>query len=198
VLGSSSLEMDPFLKKKWERVFYTFFDVNRNKVIDWNDFEILFEKIKELRGEDSNEYRIVHEAMRMVWQGLVSAVKGLDMYSMSGGDLEQEISLTEWDALWQKYDPKHMHIWQWEYLKYMFLLIDTSGDKLIDKDEYHTVMNLYGVSKSDADKSFEKFAVDEKGKKVEKINYGQFVKLWNEFFTSKDKNAPGNHLFGPV
>jgi len=35
---------DPFLKKKWERVFYTFFDTNRNKVIDWGDFEVLFEK----------------------------------------------------------------------------------------------------------------------------------------------------------
>jgi len=190
--------MDSFLKKKWERVFNTFFDVNRNKVIDWNDFEILFEKIKDLRGEDSAEYKIVHDAMRTVWRGLVHAVKGIDMYNSSGADLEQEITLTEWDALWSKYDPTHMHIWQWEYLKYMFFLVDTSGDKKIDREEYSSVMTVYGMTKADAEKAFDKFAVDEKGKKLEKVDYGQFVKLWNEFFTSKDKNAPGSYLFGPL
>lgn len=35
--------------------------------------------------------------------------------------------MDEWDKIWEKFDPNHMPIWQWEYLKYMFFLIDTSG-----------------------------------------------------------------------
>ena len=51
-------------------------------------------------------------------------------------DPEAEITIKEWDKLWTEFDPKHMHIWQWEYLKYMFFLLDKSGDKYIDVEEY--------------------------------------------------------------
>jgi len=189
------MSVDPFLKKKWERVFYTFFDVNRNKVIDWNDFEMLFEKIKDIRGADSNEYRIVSDAMRTVWRGLLHITKGLDLFANI--DINQQISIEEWDKLWQKFDPKHMDIWQWEYLKYMFFLIDTSGDKKIDVKEYKEVMKIYGMSDADCQKAFDKFAVDENGKKTDSVDYGQFVKLWNDYFCSPDKNKPGSSLFGP-
>jgi len=187
---------DPFLKKKWERVFYTFFDVNKNKVIDWNDFEVLFEKIKDLRGENSTEYKIVQDAMRMVWKGLLQETKGIDMTEED--DKNVEITLDEWDKLWEKFNPKSMHICQWEYVKYMFFLIDTSGDKFIDAKEYGSVMKLYGLTEAESKKAFESFAVDPKtGKKVDKIDYGQFVKLWYDYFGSADKKKPGSYLFGP-
>ncbi len=35
--------MNSFLIKKWDRVYYTFFDLNKNGTISWDDFEILFE-----------------------------------------------------------------------------------------------------------------------------------------------------------
>jgi len=186
--------VDPILRKKWERMFYTFFDTNKNKVIDWNDFEVVFEKIKELRGPDSPEYKIVTDAMGMVWKGLLQAIKHIDITSEANEGVE--ISIDEWIAMWEKYDPKHMHIWQWEYLKFMFFLIDTSGDKFIDKDEYVQVMAMYGVDKKHATIAFEKFAIDEAGKKIDKVNYGQFVKLWNDYFTSPDIKKPGSYLFG--
>lgn len=34
-----------------------------------------------------------------------------------------------------------------------------SGDKFIDKEEYSSVMTIYGVPKKDGEKAFEKFAV---------------------------------------
>jgi len=89
-----------------------------------------------------------------------------------------------------------MDIWQWEYLKYMFFLIDTSGDKKIDIKEYKEVMQLYGMSESDGAKAFDLFAKDENGKKLESVDYGQFVRLWNEYFSSPDKSKPGSYLFG--
>lgn len=182
------------LKKKWERVFYTFFDTNKNKVIDWNDFEVVFEKIKELRGEESVEYKIVQDAMLCVWKGLLSETKHVDMTHEFESDVE--ITLEEWDKLWEKFDPRHMHIWQWEYLKYMFFLIDTSGDKYIDADEYATVMKIYGLDEKSSRAAFKKFAIDGKGKEVKMVDYGMFVRLFNEYFTSPDMKKGGSFLFG--
>lgn len=186
----------PFLKKKWERVFYTFFDTNKSKTIDWNDFEILFEKIKELRGEESTEYKIVHDAMQAVWKGLLQDTKGIDMTEEV--DKSMEITLEEWDKVWEKFNPKHMPIWQWEYVKFMFFLIDSSGDKYIDVDEYSEVMKIYGMSAEDSKKAFTKFAVDGKGKEIEKVDYGQFVRMWYDYFGSENRDKPGNFLFGPI
>jgi len=183
---------DAFLKKKWERVFYTFFDTNRNKVIDWNDFELLFDKIKDLRGADSNEFKIVSQAMNMVWDGLKENTQVAGEKQTDG-----EITIEDWDKIWTKFDPKHMPNWQWEYLKYMFFLIDTSGDKVIDKSEFTDVMKIFGMSESDAKKSFEKIAVDAKGAAIKEIDYGQFVALWGDYFSSTDQKKPGNWLFGP-
>jgi len=188
---------DPFLKKKWDRVFYTFFDANKNKVIDWNDFEVVFEKIKELRGEQSAEYKIVSDAMETVWKGILHQAKNVDIMHLEKlENVPQEVTIEEWDKIWEKFDPNHMPIWQWEYLKYMFFLIDTSGDKFIDADEYATVMKIYGMSQKDAVAAFKKFAVDPKGKALDKIDYGLFVQLWNEYFKSTDKSKRGNFLFG--
>jgi hypothetical protein len=194
---AAAAKIDPMLKKKWERVFYTFFDTNKNKVIDWNDFEVVFEKIKDLRGEDSLEYKIVTDAMLCVWKGLLQETKGKDMIEdYDNTEAGVEITIDEWDKLWQKYDPHHMHIWQWEYLKYMFFLIDTSGDKFIDVNEYAQVMKLYGLDEKSSKAAFAKFALDGHGKPVDKVDYGMFVKLWNEYFCSTDLKKPGSFLFG--
>jgi len=59
-------------------------------------------------------------------------------------------------------------------------------------------MKLYGLTEAESKKAFESFAVDPKtGKKVDKIDYGQFVKLWYDYFGSADKKKPGSYLFGP-
>lgn len=185
---------DAFLKKKWERVFYTFFDINRNRAIDWNDFEMMFEEIKKLRGENSTEYKIASDAMGAVWRGLLQDTKGIDMAAAVPEDTK--VSIEEWDAMWKKFNPDHMHMWQSEYLKYMFFLLDSSGDKYIDKQEYTEVMKIYGMSKSDAEKAFSELAYED-NKKIDKVDWGQFMKLWNEYFTSTDKKSHGNSLFGP-
>jgi Ca2+-binding EF-hand superfamily protein len=180
--------------KKWDRVFYTFFDTNHNGVVDWNDFEILFEKVKEIRGETSPEYKIIQDAMLMVWKGLLMECKGLKLNEeIPEGS---EINIDEWHKIWEQYDPKKMTMWQWEYLKYMFFLLDTSGDKFVDCNEYSEVMKIYGIEPKDSKLAFSCFALDHKGNKMEMIDYGNFVQLWNEFFGDNDPNARGGWLFG--
>jgi len=80
----------------------------------------------------------------------------------------------------------------------MFFLLDSSGDKFIDGGEYSHVMKIYGLAEKDSKEAFKKFAIDENGKPLEKIDYGVFVKRWREYWTSKDQKCPGNFLFGPT
>lgn len=41
------------------------------------------QKIKELRGADSAEYRIVSDAMRIVWRGLLHVTQGIDPFAVN-------------------------------------------------------------------------------------------------------------------
>jgi hypothetical protein len=91
-------------------------------------------------------------------------------------DYSLEISINEWHEIWKKYDPKHVVPWQTEYLKFMFFLIDASGDKVrahsdtrhihaqlvvqvIDEGEYAEVLKLYDVSETASLRSFKKLAL---------------------------------------
>jgi len=131
-----------------------------------------------------------------VWKGLLMSVKGITMTDeIPEGS---EINIKEWHDIWATYDPRHMTIWQWEYLKYMFFLIDTSGDKFVDADEYAEVMKIYGIDPAESKLAFSCFALDGKGNKIKMIDYGLFVQLWNEFFGSNDPNKRGAWLFGIV
>uniref|UniRef100_A0A915HWG3 EF-hand domain-containing protein n=1 Tax=Romanomermis culicivorax TaxID=13658 RepID=A0A915HWG3_ROMCU len=132
------------------------YNTDKNGVIEWKDFELLFDDI----------------------------------------DYTQRITIEEWNRFWSTYNPKHMDIWLWEYLKYMFFMMDLSGDKLVDELEYVEAMKMYGFGEESSVKAFKKFALDDKGKSIRAIDYGQFVKLWAEYFCSKDKNSPGSYLFG--
>jgi hypothetical protein len=190
------VRVDDFVKKKWNRVFDTFFDLNKGGTIDWEDFKILFEKVKDMRGAESNEYKIAQDAMLTVWKGLLSEAKGLAMTDEIPQDIE--ISRDEWYKIWTHYDPKKMSIWQWEYLKFMFFLLDSSADKFVDVDEYSEVMKIYGVEPKESKLAFSCFALTKDGKKLDKIDYGIFVQLWNEFFASNDPNDRGAWLFGIV
>jgi len=178
--------MDPFLKKKWERVFLVFFDTNRSNMLEWNDFEIIIEKIRTMRGDQSDDYKLAKTTLKEIWTGLIS---------LADTDKDNKVSMEEWCEMWYRAeDQVHPH-WQHDYLTYMFKLLDSSGDKLIDKAEYVEVMRGYGLTEDDASEAFEK--ISEKSNKYA-IDFEQFLELWNEYFHSKDPNAPGNYLFGAV
>jgi len=187
-----------FLKKKWERVFYQFFDLDHNMTVDWNDFEVFFDQIKKDRGADSVEYRFARDSMTMAWKGLLAICKGFDI----ADEVPKDAMLTnkDWTSMWEKTDTAaHMPMWQWEYVKFMFLLLDSSGDKYIDAGEFASVVKLFGIAEDEARNAFKKFAVHHKtGAALEKIDYSLFVKRWIEYFTSADEKAPGNYLFGMI
>jgi len=183
------------LVKKWDRVFFKFFDLDGNGMVDWNDFEVFFDSVKKERGEDSVEFRFARDSMTMAWKGILNLIKGVDIADEIPKDIG--ISNDEWKKMWECTDMKHMPMWQWEYVKFMFLLLDSSGDKFIDESEYASMMKMFNMPEANSKAAFKKFAVHHRtGAPVEKIDYSMYVKRWGEYFTSTDANAPGNYLFG--
>ena len=56
------------------------------------------------------------------------------------------------------------------HVRYMFFLLDSSGDKYLDKKEYAEVMGMYGLSKTDAEKSFDQISTVD-GAKTDKVSF---------------------------
>jgi len=182
-------KVDPFLKDKWERAFYTFFDTNRSKALEWDDFEDIIKRIKTLRGADNPIYKVAEDALHKVWNG---------MLKNAGKSSGQVITMDEWISMWTTNlkTPEAISGWQTDYLDYMFKLLDSSGDDLIDRGEYMDVMKSFDVPESNAGKAFDQFAFDDKGKPITGVNKQGFLKLWIEYFSSTDKKAHGNVVFG--
>lgn len=181
--------MDPFLEKKWYHVFNNFFDLNGNGTLEWEDFEILMQRIVVLRTPAPKEVELLKRNIEEIWKSLTSFLK-------KRRGIEDVVTLNEWENMWFKsLSNKEFPKWQESYLHYTFNLLDTSGDGLVDCSEYVEMMMIYGVEKTNAENAFEKFAFSE-GRPVNAISYDQFRSHWNEYFHSKDRNNPGNFLFG--
>ena len=102
----------------------------------------------------------------------------------------------------------------------LFKFFETSEGKVpclrdvgfhIDEGEFAEVLKMYGHSDNASIKAFRKLCVvqssrhtrtnnntsqDENGKQTGKVSYGDFVRLWKDYFTSTNPDSPGNYLFG--
>jgi Ca2+-binding EF-hand superfamily protein len=182
--------MDPFLQKKWERVFSTFFDTNRDGVLEWPDFVGIIDRIREVRGADCPIFKTAEKTFEKIWENLVV---------LADKNKDDKISLDEWKQMWKVLTSSSTGSnWQSDYLNYMFTVLDSSGDNLIDREEYIAVMESYGVPKAEANSAFDKFAVGADGKPLQGIDLATFKALWKEFFEATEPSAKGNFLFGMV
>lgn len=180
-------DLTDFQKKKISRVFTTFFDVNKDGVIEWPDFEICMQKVREMHGWDTDGEKYLHalETLRLIWDGL-------KQYADENQD--DKITEDEWLKMWQECikvsNEKGIPEWQQRYMDFMFDVNDTSGDKLIDMEEYSTVYTNFGMTKEECEDAFKKFA--ENGN----VDRDLYNKLWMEYFSSSDPSAKGNFIFG--
>lgn len=102
----------------------------------------VLQRVKELRGEHSKEYTIVHDSMLLVWKGLLNAALGVPMDKvrlpphphnpplplLQKADLSLELTRDDWDRIWSHYEPdKQQPVWMNEYTKFMFFFLDSSG-----------------------------------------------------------------------
>uniref|UniRef100_A0A914UZ17 EF-hand domain-containing protein n=1 Tax=Plectus sambesii TaxID=2011161 RepID=A0A914UZ17_9BILA len=148
------MPVDSFLEKKWKHAFQVFFDTNKSESLEKQDFDMLAEKIKQQRGEDSKAYRTAKASVDRIWKAAAAAATETDIV------LKFQVSIDEWIAMWSALvlQAKTADDWQNAYIDYMFTLLDASGDDKIDKNEYVQVMKLYGVGTNEAGSAFDKFA----------------------------------------
>jgi len=178
------MSISEFRKKKLLHVFNVFFDENNSGTIDEKDFDIAVVKITKLRNwaADGPEVAHIRQTLTQVWESLK---EGADQ------DHDGVISIEEWCGMWANGDMSNQ-LWQQQYLDFFFELEDTSGDGTIDLEEFVKLFANYGISKDECSEAFNRLS---KNNAVE-VTKPEFAKLWHEYFTSDNPDAPGNCIFG--
>lgn len=176
-----------FRLKKLKYVFSVFFDVNHSGNIDKKDFELAVEQVGKMRGwtEATPLYRKMKDRLMLVWDGLQKS---------ADDDGDGQISLEEWSSMWEEFarKPDNASEWQNLYMDVMFDIIDTSGDGTIDENEFCTVSDYYGLKREESSAAFRKFS---KAGTVQ-VTRPVYQTYWREYFSSDDKDALGNFIFG--
>uniref|UniRef100_A0A914WG74 EF-hand domain-containing protein n=1 Tax=Plectus sambesii TaxID=2011161 RepID=A0A914WG74_9BILA len=180
-------DVDPFLLKKWERIFNVFFDRNSSAAVDWGDFYLVVRQVRDIYGAESDQMGYARKSMKALWEGLCK---------MADTNNDQIVSLDEWITLLKGVDPKNEPKWFNEYLTFMFKLFDVSGDGVMDLAEYTDGMNTYGFSSDYSHEAFKLFAVDKKGNPVKTVDPKQWRELFHQYYFSTDPKALGNQMFG--
>lgn len=176
-----------FQLKKVKSVYQNLYDSNKDGIIDKNDFKDCMKKISSLHHWANNDdaYRLAKDILENVWEGL-----------QKDADINEDgiVTLDEWVKMWNKFSESgKVPQWNEEYIKFMFLANDTSGDGFVDRGEFVTVQKIFGNSEADSNKAFDKLA---QGAKEDRLSKEDFTSLWHEYFTSNNAEARGNYLFG--
>uniref|UniRef100_A0A1I7YZJ8 EF-hand domain-containing protein n=1 Tax=Steinernema glaseri TaxID=37863 RepID=A0A1I7YZJ8_9BILA len=185
-------DVNPFLIKKWERIFTLFFDRNCSHQVDWGDFYLVVREVRNIYGAESEQSSYAKKTMEALFEGLCK---------IADKDNDQLISIFEWIDLLKKVSAnvkKSEPKWFIEYLTFLFKLFDVSADGVLDLAEYTDGMSTYGHSINDSHAAFKRFAVDPKGNSIRAIDLKQWHTYFHQLFFSTDPKDLGNNLFGTM
>ncbi|KAI0209336.1 hypothetical protein LSAT2_005975, partial [Lamellibrachia satsuma] len=106
-----------------------------------------------------------------------------------------KITEDEWMVMWEKCAREReasgqLPDWQNNYMDFLFGVSDTSGDLLIDKDEFTDTYRVYGLSVENCGNTFDRISTDGA------ISRDDVGTLWIDYFFSADPDVKGNYLFG--
>jgi len=181
--------VNPFLLKKWERIFNIFFDLNATTGVDWGDFNLVLKKVRDIYGAESQQMDYARKSMKALWEGLCK---------MADTNHDDIVSLDEWITLLKNVDQKNEPKWFSEYLTFMFKLFDVSADGVMDMAEYADGMATYGFDEKYSHEAFKLFALDKNGNPAKNIDPKQWREYFHVYYFSTDPKAVGNHLFGKM
>lgn len=181
-----------FQKKKLGHLFDVFYDVNRDGRIDWQDFEDLIKRVSDLNqwGAKGEKYDNGRKVLEIVWGGL-------QKYADKNED--KAVSKDEWLDMWtgivaEVKSSQTLPEWQVQYLNFFFDASDTSGDNLIDLEEYSKVYTEFGVSEANCLTAFNKIT-DNGSASLDKSKYQS---LWTDFISGDNQGSSSSFLFGPI
>jgi len=177
--------MSEFRLAKLTYVFERFFDIDKNGTIEKEDFNLAVKQICKVRGwpETDPRYKAVQDSFIKMWEALSKRCYKKD---------NEKILPEEFVQLWR--NTEKIDDWEKVYIDLMFELQDTSGDSVIDEDEFASVCESYGINPAESRQAFNTFSshghvpVDKK----------YYEKLWKEYFGSDDPASLGNYMFGKI
>ncbi|XP_063861001.1 sarcoplasmic calcium-binding proteins II, V, VI, and VII-like isoform X1 [Scylla paramamosain] len=201
--GAQYFNVSPFRREKLLFEFNTFFDVNRDGLLEKRDFETAGERLCKRGGwlpEDPRAVR-VNQLMSNLW---------LALRKHADRNHDEKVTRLEWLKLWEEVDhtwsavgpgenthlrevveeePKRSPEWLREYFNYKFMLLDVSGDGVLDEEEFVYIMSQHGASETDAKNAWFLMC---KGRRV--LDQAAFEQLCEEFFLSDDPTSAGTYL----
>jgi len=157
-------------------------------VIEWDDFQECIKKISNIHGwkETDDQVKNATGTLKVVWTGL---------QKLADENIDQKVTKEEWYKMWDVCYSKDKPVlpdWQLNYCNFFFDITDTSGDNLIDAEEYAVIYKTFGFSEKACADAFK--AISDGGKNP--INRAEYEKLWKEYILSDNKAEKGNNLFG--
>jgi len=187
------LVLTRFQKKKFTRQFHRFC-ANGNKVLAWDDFELLLERLRESRGwnEDSPQLAQAGKSFRAVWEAF---------RNHSDRNWDGAITLKEWLAFHKTalYDAQLLSTQNPAYrdlvngmTRYVQSSLDNDGDGEITADEYDAFCRAHGIEAEEARTCFQ--TMDRNGD--QRLTKTEVYDLILEYYCTDDPNAAGNLFFG--
>ncbi|CAL1535996.1 unnamed protein product [Lymnaea stagnalis] len=193
-------ELSAFQKSKLLHEFHTFFDLNKDGVLEWKDFEVARERVCEISGwkVGSDMYIKTKLLFAEIWR-----------YLQDDGDtnLDGRMTSEEWLRMWEKLNQDFLARkreknpekqedkvpdWLDRYIEYKFHLFDRTADGAIDLEEFEYVLSDFNVSAKDARTAFLLFSANHE----HKVDLPYFRQLSLEFFRSDDQSDLGNFITG--
>jgi Ca2+-binding EF-hand superfamily protein len=180
--------LSEFRKKKMTRAFETY-DVNKNGVLDQDDYDRLAANLARHRGikEGTPEYASVRATYLAAWSAVQKA---------ANDGQRPTVTLEEWlisrEALLR--DPSNFVTVVQNVTDAVFKQLDANGDGQISFDEYRSLFKLYDADPAPAEEAFSVLDADHDGF----LSRADVTKIVEEYWYSEDPAAAGNWIFGKL
>ncbi len=178
------------LKRNKFAYFFDLLDLNRNGLLQHNDFSDMAELVrKELQLEEgSEEHKYVAEKAIRLFHQLLNDISPME---------HQSINKDEWlsffeENLGDQVDEEVLATYQELIYLYVFDFFDHNRDGFITSDEYKRFFDIFKLDDQYLEKSFS--MLDSNGDK--KVSRYEMLAAIEDFLISDDPASSGNWAFG--
>ena len=175
------------LLNKKMAVLFQGLDVDKNGVVDREDFDQITANFARIRGWEpgSSDYENLHHQLISMWE---------DYWINADIDKDNKVSLDEWIESYSKQyavdQDSSAAAWQ-EPMATLFEVIDIDDDEKIAVEEYKQLLTAFGFNASGYEEIFQKLDTNGDGY-IFKQEYLQLIKE----FCGENPEATGNLFYG--